>query len=46
MMLLATFAPKEPALTLLILIGFFAVMNLILFRSQIFRLKKKAVSDK
>ena len=46
MMLLATFAPKEPALTLLILIGFFAVMNLILFRSQIFRFKKKAVSDK
>lgn len=37
MMLLATLAPKKPFLTLVILILFFAVMNLILFRSFIFR---------
>lgn len=39
-MLLATFAPKEPELTLVILIAFFALMNVILFRSKIFRKKK------
>ena len=41
MMLLATLAPKKPLLTLLILIGFFAVMNVILFRSRIFKRKQK-----
>ena len=41
MMLLATLAPKKPILTLLILIGFFAVMNVILFRSRIFKRKQK-----
>ena len=41
MMLLATLAPKQPMLTLVILIAFFAVMNLILFRSFLFRKKKK-----
>ena len=40
-MLLATFAPKQPVLTLIILIAFFIVMNIILFRAQIFRRKKK-----
>lgn len=40
-MLLATFAPKEPVLTLIILIAFFTVMNIILFRSKIFRRKRK-----
>lgn len=45
-MLLATFAPKEPLLTLLILIAFFAVMNLILFRDFIFRFKKKKTKVK
>ena len=39
-MLLATFAPKEPVITLIILIGFFAVMNVILFRKFIFKRKK------
>ena len=39
MMLLATLAPKQPVLTLVILIGFFLVMNLILFRSRIFKKK-------
>lgn len=40
-MLLATFAPKQPVATLFILIGFFVVMNIILFRRQIFKRKKK-----
>ncbi len=42
MMLLATLAPQKPALTMVILIAFFIVMNVILFRSFIFRRKKKA----
>lgn len=46
MMLLATLAPKQPVLTLLILIGFFAVMNVILFRSRIFRRKPKTEMTK
>ena len=40
-MLLATFAPKQPLLTLGILVAFFAVMNIILFRRQIFKRKQK-----
>ena len=40
LMLLATLAPEKPILTLVILIGFFLVMNVILFRSFIFRKKK------
>ena len=40
MMLLATLAPQKPVLTLIILILFFAVMNVLLFRKQIFRRKK------
>ena len=39
-MLLATFAPKQPLLTLVILTAFFLVMNVILFRQQIFKKKK------
>ena len=39
MMLLATLAPQDPVLTLVILVAFFAVMNVILFRSKIFRKK-------
>ena len=39
LMLLATMAPKQPVQTTLILTGFFVVMNLILFRSKIFRAK-------
>lgn len=42
MMLLATLAPKRPILTLIILVAFFAVMNVILFRSRIFKRKAKA----
>ena len=37
MMLLATFAPKDPYMTLGILAGFFVIMNLILFRRFIFK---------
>ena len=42
MMLLATLAPQKPYLTLIILVAFFAVTNVILFRSFIFKKKKKA----
>ena len=37
MMLLATLAPVKPMLTMVIFIVFFAVMNIILFRSKIFK---------
>ncbi len=37
MMLLATLAPVKPTLTFSILVAFFAVMNVILFRKAIFR---------
>ena len=40
MMLLATLAPKKPVLTLIILVAFFIVMNVILFRRFIFKSKK------
>ncbi len=39
-MLLATLAPVKPILTLILLTGFFLVMNIILFRSFLFRKKK------
>ena len=39
-MLLATLAPKRPWLVLLIAAGFFIVMNILLFRSYIFRKRK------
>ncbi len=42
MMLLATLAPQKPILTFIILVLFFIVMNIILFRSFIFKRKKKA----
>ncbi len=41
LMLLAALAPKKPILTLVILTIFFAVMNIILFRSYILRLFKR-----
>ncbi|MBR4059191.1 MAG: hypothetical protein IKK03_05045 [Lachnospiraceae bacterium] len=40
MMLLATLAPKMPGITLLIIVVFFIVMNIILFRSFIFKKRK------
>ena len=39
MMLLATMAPEKPALTMAILVLFFIAMNIILFRSFIFKKK-------
>lgn len=39
-MLLATMAPKQPGLTMAILVVFFIVMNVILFRSKLFKKKK------
>ena len=41
LMLLANLAPEKPELTLAILIVFFIVMNIILFRSFIFKKKNK-----
>ena len=41
LMFLATLAPKEPVLTWIILFVFFIVMNIILFRSFIFKKRKK-----
>ena len=41
LMLLANMAPYHPEITLGILVAFFAVMNIILFRSKIFRRSKK-----
>lgn len=41
MMLLAMLAPKKPLLTLGILLVFFVAMNILLFRSFIFKFKKK-----
>ena len=41
MMLLATLAPQKPALTMVILVLFFLAMNVILFRSLIFKKKTK-----
>ena len=40
LMLLATLAPQKPGLTWILLFAFFIVMNLILFRSIIFKHKK------
>ncbi|MBQ3178645.1 MAG: hypothetical protein IJB52_12570, partial [Clostridia bacterium] len=41
LMLLANLAPVQPVLTLGILVGFFAVMNVILFRDSLFAKWKK-----
>lgn len=41
MLLLATLAPKQPLLTLAIFLVFFAVMNVILFRTLLFRRRNK-----
>lgn len=40
-MLLATIAPEQPVLVLGLVAAFFVVLNIILFRRQIFRRKKK-----
>ena len=41
MMLLANLAPVKPILTMIILVIYFVVLNVILFRSKIFKKKKK-----
>lgn len=41
MMIVATMAPKSPGMTLLIIIAYFIVLNIVLFRSFIFKKKKK-----
>ena len=43
MMLLANLAPENPPLTMALLIPFFIVMNIILFRSKIFKKKNKKI---
>ena len=45
MMLLATLAPQKPTLTLVILVLFFAAMNILLFRNQIFKGRKKNATN-
>ena len=46
MMLVATFAPQNVVLTIGILIAYFIVLNLILFRKQIFRKRNKEAVEK
>ena len=46
LMLLANMAPTQPYLTFGILVVFFLVMNIILFRSQIFKSRKKNKASK
>ena len=46
MMLLATLAPVKPKTTLVILVLFFVVMNVILFRSKLFRHRRRKTTTK
>ena len=41
LMILATMAPEQPMLSFGILVGYFVVLNIILFRSKIFKKKNK-----
>ena len=41
MMFLATLAPVKPTLTMIVFVLFLLVMNVILFRSKIFKKRKK-----
>ena len=45
LMLLANLAPSKPYVTFVILCGFFLVMNIILFRSFIFKKRKPKLSE-
>ena len=45
MLLLANLAPVKPILTLIIFVAFFLVLNIVLFRKQIFR-RRKPKADK
>lgn len=40
-MFIATYAPKQPYVTLAVLVAYFVVLNLVLFRSKLFKKKKK-----
>jgi ESS family glutamate:Na+ symporter len=46
MMLLATLAPRKPLLTMIIFVLFFLALNIILFRSYIFRKKRRNKKNK
>ena len=43
MMILPTMAPKMPGITLAVIVGLFVVMNVILFRSFIFKKNKNMI---
>jgi ESS family glutamate:Na+ symporter len=45
MMLLATIAPQKPVMTWIIFVVFFCAMNILLFRSLIFRRKGKTAKS-
>ena len=45
LMFLANWCPKNPVMVLVIIALFFVVMNVILFRDQIFKRKNKAARD-
>ena len=45
MMFLATLAPVKPVLTMIIFVVFFIVLNIVLFRSKIFRRRVQKPSD-
>ena len=45
MMFLATLAPKKPILTLIIFVVFFTALNIILFRSKIFKKRAKKTDE-
>ena len=45
MMFLATFAPKQPYIAMAIFAVYFVVLNVILFRSYLFKGKKKAEQE-
>lgn len=46
MMVLATLAPRKPLLTMIIFVLFFLALNIILFRSYIFRKKRRNKKNK
>ena len=46
MLLLANLAPVKPILTLIIFVAFFLVLNIVLFRKQIFRCRKPKADKK
>ncbi len=45
MMIIATMAPQQPILTLIVVAVYFVVLNIVLFRSKIFRRRKKKTEE-